>query len=112
SMTLAAEAMSSAIVSVRYTRSQAVCSVVPMAGIVRRFYSESPWDSFFRDSGLVKDSSGLAFTRGQNGRFPLTHPWSRDSRKELQLQAVPGVSGFCGSPCDALRAVLQRRQVE
>src|SRR5207244_10141090 len=59
SMTLAAEAMSSAIVSVRYTRSQAVCSVVPMAGIFRRFYSASPGDSFFRDSGLVKDSKRL-----------------------------------------------------
>src|SRR6266566_424740 len=68
SMTLAAQAASSATVSVRCTRSQAVCSVVPMVGIFRRFYPESPGDSFFRDSGLVKDSGTRAPT-GQDGRF-------------------------------------------
>ena len=58
-MTLAAQAANSATVSVRCTRSQEVCSVDPMPAIFRRFYAESPEDSFFRDSGLVKDSKGL-----------------------------------------------------
>ena len=56
SMTLAAQATSSATVSVRCTRSQEVCSVVPIRLIFRRFYAEKPEDCFFRDSGLVKDS--------------------------------------------------------
>jgi hypothetical protein len=68
SMTLAAQAASSATDSVRFIRSQEVCSVVPMPAIFRRFYLVSPEDSFFPDSGLVKDSSCSA-KRPETARF-------------------------------------------
>ena len=68
SMTLAAQAASSATESVRFIRSQEMCSVVPMPAIFRRFYLVSPGDSFFPDSGLVNDSLTPA-KRPETARF-------------------------------------------
>jgi hypothetical protein len=74
SMTLAAQAASSATESVRFIRSQEMCSVVPMPAIFRRFYSVGPGDSFFPDSELVKDSK-LLRKAAQNGPIlPITCP--------------------------------------
>jgi hypothetical protein len=90
SMTLAAQATRSATVSVSLIRSQKVCSVVPMPAIFRRFYPESPEDSFFRDSGLVKDS-GTPEKRTKNDRFSPHPPVKVRKPGRLKLQLIPGV---------------------
>jgi hypothetical protein len=87
SMTLAAQAASSATVSVRCTRSQEVCSVDPMLAIFRRFYSESPADSFFPDSGLVKDSG----TPPKGAKRRISPPLAGELRDARKAQ-IPGNS--------------------
>src|ERR1700712_3468158 len=60
SATLAAQAASSATVSVSWTRSQGVWRIVLMAGNIRRFWQESLGDSFSPDLPLVRDSDTSA----------------------------------------------------
>jgi hypothetical protein len=76
--------------SVRLIRSQKVCSVVPMSVIFRRFYPESPEDSFFRDSGLVKDS-GTPEKGTKNDGFCPHPPVKVQKPGRLKLELIPGV---------------------
>lgn len=68
SATLAAQATSSATVSVSWTRSQELWRIVRMAGNIRRFWPESLGDSFLPDLPLVKDS-GTPQKRAETGEF-------------------------------------------
>jgi hypothetical protein len=90
---LAAQATSSATESVRFSRSQEVCSVVSMLAIFRRFYLESPGDSFLWDSEIVKDSTRLPLQGCENGGSAPHLPVKQRRCGKLKPRAHPGVDG-------------------